>query len=89
VDSAHARKLEYFVQNYELVLDRWVARRITRASLRQTLTERFREFFERTGIDGIVVTPAEARSRGGCEYVDSSLFFADIGEMATEYHSII
>lgn len=87
--TAHALGLKYYLQNYDLMLDSWVAERLTAENAEDILRRRFREVFDRTQCDGIIVTPSESYDRGASRWIP---FFAGsdgLVRMARLYHRII
>ncbi len=89
IDFAHDNGMEYFIQNYELLFDSWVAEHLTESDMHAFLLNRYKEFFDITGVDGVVVTPSEVHNRGGCRYVDFRRFYNTISVMAGDFLSVI
>ena len=89
VELAHKLGMSYHIQTYELLFDREVAKRANRDNIRHLLEGKYREFFDRTGADGLFVTPSEAHPRGTTIWSDLWGGKAGAAEMAADFKEVI
>jgi len=81
--------LKYYIQNYELLVDRWVAGQVAGQSKPEFLARRFAECFGRLNVDGLIVTPSEAHPRGRCVWLDAWGGKPGVAAMARDYHEAV
>ncbi|CAN5792358.1 hypothetical protein BH09VER1_BH09VER1_19120 [soil metagenome] len=89
VELAHSLGLAYYLQNYDLMLDEWVARLFSEENAESILRGRFREVFQNCGCDGIIVTPTEAYNRGSSIWHPHFLGPKGVIRMADLYRKLI